>query len=77
MTSEEITQVVDYYRSDFSDLVYYFDSMEELRNLTLSEELANSKNVAKMGPVKMEKVQRETLDGWTALFRDEIGYTLV
>jgi hypothetical protein len=77
MTEEKISQVVDYYRSEFSDLVYYFDSMEELRNLTLAEELVNAHNIRDKSRRRMEQMKRWTIDEWRVIFRDRIGYKIV
>ncbi|KAJ3206355.1 hypothetical protein HDU82_004557 [Entophlyctis luteolus] len=64
---------MDHFAPEFSDYVYYFDSLEELKQLSsLSEERLDSKNVRTRGPKFYEEYRREILIGWEALFNEMI-----
>ncbi|KAJ3242001.1 hypothetical protein HDU81_008873 [Chytriomyces hyalinus] len=62
-------ELMDFYRAEFSPFVYLFDSFEDLgRMINTAPESFDHKRVRENGPVFYERIRKESLDGWKALF---------
>ncbi|KAJ3130938.1 hypothetical protein HK100_007137 [Physocladia obscura] len=68
------TDIVDFYNSEFSPFVYYFDSFAELADLINKPwDEFDYKNVREEGPKYYASVRKQSLATWVSMFH-QMGY---
>ncbi|KAI8620005.1 mannosyltransferase putative-domain-containing protein [Chytriomyces sp. MP71] len=66
---------MDYYHPDLSPYFYYFDSWEHLKQIILSPNPIDTKNVRVEGPKFYDRVRDKTLRGWADLI-GSLGFSI-
>ncbi|KAJ3212293.1 hypothetical protein HDU82_002663 [Entophlyctis luteolus] len=61
---------MDYYSAEMSPFLYYFDSLQELKEILSSPEDLDTKKVREWGPTEFAKIAQKTVCGWADLFQD-------